>query len=821
MSNPLGNPSGFRRHQQHRQIENVHLIPLRTSQEDDQRYLVTELSGARYQSDDLVDDVFGHFLPASLIGVVLAALLTKKLVKVTYANGRPVPEKYHPSAVAWAVAHAERAGCIPDPLATPAVSPKTPEHNFIWTWILPDTPNRRTETGAAQFMNSVANLAFKEIHELAPTALGHRWIQWRFGRPPRPDYAYPMPDVVENVDQRLDNHVLPSKAWIVPSEQDKQGLEELEELEEPELPSEPAPSRSDHHDRFTDAAADSVAEEDLDQGNLDQKTMADLQAAYHDTREQLRNTAANGAWHNYQQSSLPQGEPEILREGYANWTRTRIVVELKASDLPDAIRQAHLYLRTLHRAQPWLAAAHGIAMTEKQMCLLRSDAAGCEECSFKLSSGRGIIDTIRVALGTVTAEDQEFGHNPAFACKEETKSVETFRSQGTGKRQKIVQDYFCHVVDTIKLGDNIFTVQEIISSTASIRGRGTVVFKVRREDDQKHWALKRTWVDVLSESQENKLMEIARDKKVEYVLLPEEGHCWTYLDTDFMRGSVDRATASQAVDLKTRDLKTRGAFDDVELRQETYCLLPYKLPLHDFRDVKDFVSGVICILKGLDSLYTKASIIHGDVSFGNFLFDEDGGTAANPRQAWLVDLDNASIEISREPYSEPDPESLLIPVNDAPGVQQFPVVTGTGPFMALQVMDGEQREHASDVESVFYLLFLFFFTFGKPQTDPFLHGNLTWHHSIEEWTTGSLSKMARAKTSFFSKPRLQMQRVLQRYTCPEWQDDGATKESINRLVLQAYRVAWEWTGKRAVMIPSGASAKDMIKCLEAWLKAEP
>jgi hypothetical protein len=156
--------------------------------------------------------------------------------------------------------------------------------------------------------------------------------------------------------------------------------------------------------------------------------------------------------------------------------------------------------------------------------------------------------------------------------------------------------------------------------------------------------------------------------------------------------------------------------------------------------------------------------------------------------------------------------------------------------MALQVMDGEQREHASDVsvpdmtaifslttilgqvESVFYLLFLFFFTFGKPQTDPFLHGNLTWHHSIEEWTTGSLSKMARAKTSFFSKPRLQMQLVLQRYTCPEWQDDGATKESIIRLVLQAYAVAWEWTGKRAVMIPSGASAKDMIKCLEAWLK---
>jgi hypothetical protein len=324
--------------------------------------------------------------------------------------------------------------------------------------------------------------------------------------------------VVKNVDQRLDNHVLPSSAWFVTSKQEEQ------ELEEPELPSEPALYPSDHLDWLTNTAADSVAEEDLDKAKIDQKTIADLQAAYRDTHDQLRTTAANGAWHNYQQSSPPQGEPEILREGYANWTRTRVVVELKASNLPDAIRRAHLYLRTLHRAQPWLAAAHGIAMTEKQMCLLRSDAAGCEECSFKLSTGRGIVDTIRVALGTVTAEDQEFGRNPAYTSKSETRSIETVHSQGTNKRQKIVLDYLCHVVDTIKLGDNIFTVQDIISSTASIRGRGTVVFKVRREGDQtKYWALKRTWVDVLSESQENEMMKIARDKKVEYVLLPEEG----------------------------------------------------------------------------------------------------------------------------------------------------------------------------------------------------------------------------------------------------------------------------------------------------------
>jgi hypothetical protein len=71
-----------------------------------------------------------------------------------------------------------------------------------------------------------------------------------------------------------------------------------------------------------------------------------------------------------------------------------------------------------------------------------------------------------------------------------------------------------------------------------------------------------------------------------------------------MRGSVRPTTASQPNDPETCDLKPRGVFGEVELRQETYCLLPYKLPIHDFRNVQDFVSGVICILKGY-SLYSQ------------------------------------------------------------------------------------------------------------------------------------------------------------------------------------------------------------------------
>ncbi|KAJ7642752.1 hypothetical protein DFH06DRAFT_1477470 [Mycena polygramma] len=814
MSNPPDNPAEFRRRQQRRR--NVRIIPSRTSHEKcdvdtcNERHdladhrLVAELNGARYQSEDLVDDVFGHFIPASLVGVVLAGLLEQKLVKVTYVSGRLVPEQHHHSAIAWAVCHAERAGCLPDS-SVPAVEPKSREHNFIRTWTLPNNPNRRTETKAAQFMNSVAELAFKEIHKQTPTALGRRWIQWCFGRPPYADHPYTMSD--QNVEQRLGNHVLPTTAWSVLGRQ----KEEVEE--ETVLDSEPGHYLSDHLELTY--PADSVAEEERDQDPLDRTIISDLQTAYRATSDPSLVPVAEAAWRKYEES-IPKGEPQDLDEGYANWTRTRVVVELKSSNLDDAIQQTHLHLRALHRAQPWLAAAHGIAMTENRLCLIRSDSAGCEECSFKLSTGRGNVDTIRIALGTVTAEDHEFGHNPSFTYKYQSRSVESHRTQGN-KKQTITVEYHCHVVDTVKVDHSVFTVQEAISNTASIRGRGTTVFKVRRDGDQtKHWALKRTWVDVLGECQENALMELAREKNVEYVLLPEPGDCWTCLDTDSMRSS---ASASQP-----RDLKTRGVFAEVELRQETYCLLPYKLPLHHFRDAKDFVSGVICILKGLDSLYTKARILHGDVSFDNFLFDEDEGI---PRRAWLIDLDNACIKKPNRAKKHVDLLAACLDFDHEPYPLERRVIRGTGPFMALDVMNGHPREHVSDVESVFYLLFLFFFTFGEagtdpfldPQTDPFLNKNRL-HPSIKRRTTGSLVDMSEAKLGFFMYPRAVLSEVVRKHTRPEWQEEGRTKAYIEDLITSAYAVVWELVEKKPhVYILGNATAQDLIKCLEAWLEA--
>ncbi|KAJ7654452.1 hypothetical protein DFH06DRAFT_1202469 [Mycena polygramma] len=142
--------------------------------------------------------------------------------------------------------------------------------------------------------------------------------------------------------------------------------------------------------------------------------------------------------------------------------------------------------------------------------------------------------------------------------------------------------------------------------------------------------------------------------------------------------------------------------------------------------------------------------------------------------------------------------------------------------MALHVIKGFPIKHTSDVESVFYLIFLFFFTFGKPHTDPFLNKRRRWHHAIEEWTTGSLATMCKAKSDFFAYPNLALLEVVQKHTCPEWQEEpGKTKESIIRLIGSAYTVVWQLIPTRdrsAQYTVVSAKAEDLIKCLEVWLE---
>jgi serine/threonine protein kinase len=85
------------------------------------------------------------------------------------------------------------------------------------------------------------------------------------------------------------------------------------------------------------------------------------------------------------------------------------------------------------------------------------------------------------------------------------------------------------------------------------------------------------------------------------------------------------------------------------------------------------------MLSGHESLY-RAGILHRDISHGNIMLSEQDG------DGFLIDLDHAIRLVEHKPSK---------------GARK----TGTGVFMAIQVLMGEHHTFKHDLESFFWVLF--------------------------------------------------------------------------------------------------------------------
>ncbi|KAG6876804.1 hypothetical protein C0992_011702, partial [Termitomyces sp. T32_za158] len=185
------------------------------------------------------------------------------------------------------------------------------------------------------------------------------------------------------------------------------------------------------------------------------------------------------------------------------------------------------------------------------------------------------------------------------------------------------------------------------------------------------------------------------------------------------------------------------------------------------------------------------NIIHRDISFGNIIIDkeiycdtdkefelidvdgQDGPVALVRRETvdigargGLHDLDMAAYipktafvhKLDVPSFSVPPPE--VAPTELVSPVQQNPQRdwrTGTVPFMSIPVLIGGQHSVTDDLHSLFFVLYLSFFTFDErlpncfPNAPPPLR--YRWPQVFTKWTD-SLSKdmndLAANKTSFFS-----------------------------------------------------------------------
>ncbi|KAJ7227484.1 hypothetical protein GGX14DRAFT_693344 [Mycena pura] len=763
MSNSSSRPEGHKRHGIRRIVPKA---PMENQIASDLRYntaedtpsitceilhrLEAELHDARFLSPDLVDDVFGSFLPPSVVSCIVEVFLEKGLLrayKLSSTSTDPIPPALYAEAAAKAEYDACQVGCYEK------LRGRKQKEGFRWEWNLGPKASLKSESGAAYALNTIGTQAFEVLYGLSPRVLGSRWPQWRFARPPQPTYPSPLPDPDEQVDQRPDGCVLPIIAW--------------ENLPE-DLP-EPCPDRQFTDEETKDPDEYGPIEEEEEEEGDDYHAVA----SHKPTLSHEKDESAGLAWNHYQASP---SHGSVLDEAFANWSQTRTVLELKHPDLYSAIRQIHLYLRTLRRAQPFLVSALGIVLTRKRLCLVRADSAGCEECPFDLSSSRGVLDFIRVVLGCMVADNSDLGPDAK-----------------SSKKQKIQKTYWQRCIHTITQNNMTYEVTNIIANNSSIRGRGTLVLKVRASgsSESEYLAMKVTWVDSHSESKERDWLVRARKAEVEHVLLPGPNDSWVSgLSTGQLRGDPGGLT-----------------FSGVETREETFCLTPYKLALPHFRSVSDFVHGLICILKGMKSLFEKLGLLHADISFGNIMFDKPDGDS--PTDAWLIDLDNACLATT-------EPETLARPSPRRSAPEQQPFVTGTCPFMAVEVMNGAPRRLRHDVESVFYLMFFFFMTFNGPGTeDSIPHGN-PWPYRIRQWTNGSdLATMGSNKSGYFSIPTV-VQRNLQEDLQPHWRP-SETSNVISDLIYGAYRLLWNVEPGFAYPAMGNRTPEAFIKYLENWL----
>ncbi|OJJ75837.1 hypothetical protein ASPBRDRAFT_51544 [Aspergillus brasiliensis CBS 101740] len=109
----------------------------------------------------------------------------------------------------------------------------------------------------------------------------------------------------------------------------------------------------------------------------------------------------------------------------------------------------------------------------------------------------------------------------------------------------------------------------------------------------------------------------------------------------------------------------------------------YGVPIYKAKSCVSMLNAVVRCIEGYESLHAKTGILHGDISTGNLLLNEEGDSRS--WQAFLIDLDLAIEDHPAQP-------------SGAEGK------TGTRPFMTIGLLLGEKHSFMHDLESFFWVI---------------------------------------------------------------------------------------------------------------------
>ena len=140
-------------------------------------------------------------------------------------------------------------------------------------------------------------------------------------------------------------------------------------------------------------------------------------------------------------------------------------------------------------------------------------------------------------------------------------------------------------------------------------------------------------------------------------------------------------------------------------------------------------------IQGYESLHQQGGLLQGDISADNLLVDEEGNGSWF---AFLIDLDFA-IEVSVDGTSEARP------------------ITGTRPFMAIRVLEGEKHSFMHDLEAFFWVLCWICIHYEGPNKGRVVP-------SFEEWNYKKPDDLATTKAGLVVEQERFLKKVTENFT---------------------------------------------------------
>ncbi|KIJ65504.1 hypothetical protein HYDPIDRAFT_39439 [Hydnomerulius pinastri MD-312] len=774
--------------------------------------LQCELSKARFIAHDLADHMFGHLVSTAMAKGILLSFMQDGIVSVYEGqwNSTKSPLDAHSLdaklALGAAFAEARAYGCIRSDSDSDSTSAKTDGHpamdkngrekkQYSWRWRdFPATPVKEGQLVA--FLNTIVDNARQAAEsQLSDSTLT---IRNRFASPKDQHHAVPLAYEVDREDMRPDFLVLPINAFSGTA---------LETVDEGYM-------------NFTAMRV------------VGESKTKDFASGLWQVQRYARGIRRAQPWVHFVVAMTVAQDKAALMRGDGSGTER---LELALTEGRGCIE----FIRTLLG----LALAEGKDLGENPAVVLASEEISCKvskalpvarpqtrgkyrenphtvTSSFDLSLGsalpsvefperppslnsgrtsRSTQPSLPTHASTIATRSSRSSTSKRSYSEVEARGDEGDKTSRPAKKAKVEHVRRIAFFPVLVYGHKCLG---IIFTAGSIRGRGTTVFCVVDLTDQsKLLALKTSWQDLEREGQQQAVLTILKaNKRCPNIILPL--NLEQFLD-DKKPTTLETIRAFLGHDRRYR----------VENRTLNVSISELKRPVKYFWGVHDFVRGLRGALLGLQYL-SEIGVLHRDISENNIVL----GRLPCEERGYLIDFDmaipkkftpdedtvnDASNDTGSDDDSAGRPSSPLSSHSNQFKAER----TGTTPYMSMGVLQGDAHTHYDDVESLLYVLLLFFFSYAGPLPKDdlraadergFTHvlgsGLLPhvrrWPDQYASWADGSFLDLAATKSGMLcakdSHTRLLKQPAFK--TCLEQNWDAALHSSIKKLVARCWRM---------------------------------